>query len=178
MFCCSAVLGKFFEHGIGKVIMIVILSIVALYIITFSLAISTNNVYPVNTFIKFANERDFFLGKNEAKYKGYMRFQPYFSTCPLRSGSTLRSAAKKDTPVVKLVLDINENTKFSYGTKIELFNKDHSLITQVLLSKKEIALENRREKCSYNIAKIDFPKGHSFETTKYFRYSFFKEPTS
>lgn len=163
--CCPKALGEFFEHGIGKFLLILIVILLSFYSIYFTVCTFRTKDYPPNTFIEFKQDQDFFLGKNEADYRGYIRFETSIKRYP--------ESEQKQVSIAKIVLELDNDTRLMHGVKIELFDRNHAFISELLLQKKAMTFDESNY--SYNILDLKLPEGYPIDTVKCFRYNFIKE---
>ena len=168
MGCCPGPkLAEFFENGIGKFLLILFILLVTFYSIYFTCSLYSSKDYPPNTFIEFKQDQDYFLGKNEAGYKGYIRFETDIKN--------LRRTEQKQSSVAKIVLDIRKDVPLTHAVKIELFDKNNAFILESLLKKEDFVYEEAN--CSYNILDLKLAESHPIDTVKYFRFSLINDKT-
>jgi hypothetical protein len=162
MVCCPKIrAGEFFEHGIGKFILILFVLLVTGYVIYFTLRTFSCKGYLPNTFIEFKQERDLFIGKNDAGYKGYIRFETY--------GSHYPGGRQEQNSMAKIVLQRRKGGAFNRGVRIEFFDNDRAFITDLLLQKDSFNPEEFGY--SYNKLPLGLPNQHALDKIKYFRYN-------
>ncbi len=161
MGCFGKSCGQFFEHGFGKIWLIIAVLLVASYIVSFTKCTFFPKAYPSDAVIDFKENIDFFLGKNVAGYKGYIRFKTDISR------SAELSLQEKLTVV--MALEAHKNTQFTYGVRVELLNEDYDIISDIVFPVSSFAAVISGY--SYNVLIVQFYAPHDLANVKYFRYS-------
>lgn len=157
---------QFFEKGLGKFWMILVLILVALYSSYFTMSLLFQKRIAPNQIIALKPDMDLFLSKNKAGYGGYIRFD----TQTRRYPGGLR---EKETSKVKIVLQFQKDLPLRHAVKIELFDKTHKSISEVLLKKQSFVPV--KAGYSYNICELEFSQPSSMNNSAYFRYSLIEE---
>ena len=163
MFCCGKgkLLGEFFEKGFGKFLLILSFLFITFYLAYFTISSFLPKTFPPNQFIELKRDLDLFLSKNDAGYGGYIRFD---TETPRHSRSQPKEASD-----AKIVLQFQKDSQRRHAVKIELFDKTHRPISEVLLERKSFAPVESGY--SYNICDLKFPEPYTIYDVAYFRYS-------
>jgi hypothetical protein len=154
-------LGDFFEKGFGKLLLIVIVLAVSFYVVYFAVVTSIPKEYLPNQLIALKQNRDFLLGRNEAGYGGYIRFETKTTQYP--------GSQPQQSSTVKIILKFRKDSQYRHSVAIELLDKNRRLISETALDKSSFELI--KSGYSYNIVPLEFPGPSSLDDAHYFRYS-------
>jgi len=167
MLCCGKgmVLAEFFEKGFGKFLLILVFLLIAFYIAYFTISTCSPKMYLTSQFIELKQDQDFLMGKNEAGYGGYIRFETKALQYP---GSKLDQIS-----IAKIVLQFQKDSQYRHAVKIELFDKVHRLISEILLQKE--SFRHLVSGYSYNVSLLKLPRPYTINDVAYFRYSFIEK---
>ncbi len=163
MGCFGKSCGQFFEHGLGKIWLIIAVLLVASYIAFFTKYTFFPKAYPLDVVIEFKENIDFFLVKNTAGYKGYVRFKTDISR-------SAESGLQEKLAVV-IALEARKNTRFTHGVRVELVNVNRGVISNIVFPVSSFAAVISGY--SYNVLIAQFSVPYGITDVKYFRYNLY-----
>ena len=167
MGCCGRgiLLAEFFENGYGRFFILLFFLLIITYVISFTIVTCVQKTYLPNQSIELKQNRDFALSKNNAGYGGYIRFE---TRTLVYAGSQ-----PEQIPTAKIALKLQKDSQPRHAVKIELFNKTHRFITELVLKKE--SFEPVKSGYSYNKLTLQLPGDYTLNDAAYFRYSLIED---
>ncbi len=165
--CCGsrALAAQYCEKGFGKFLLILFFLALSFYTLYFAIVTCIPQTHLPDQFIELKQNRDFFLGKNEAGYGGYIRFETKTTAYP--------GSPPEQVSTAKIVLKFRKESPYKHGIKIELFNKTRRFLSELVLKKR--SFQPLEAGYSYNKQTVQLPGTFTMNDIAYFRYSFIEE---
>jgi len=163
--CIGKGLAEFFEHGIGKFFLILVVISLTVYMAYFTKRAFLPGTHPSDTIIAFTQDLDFVMGKNDADYKGYIRF--------VASDRRYAGYNAQQTCGVIIAVESKNDIRFTHAIEILLLNENQDIISHFLLSRDSFVLASSGY--SRNTGNMVLSEPHVIEDIKYFSYHIIKE---